>query len=31
MLQGYIERCAKLGTASDDALTFAKNMGWELT
>jgi hypothetical protein len=31
MLQGYIQRCAKLGTASDDALTFAKNMGWELT
>jgi hypothetical protein len=27
---GYIERCASLGTASDDALAFAKNMDREL-
>jgi hypothetical protein len=31
MLKGYIERCVGLGTASDDALTFAKNMGWEFS
>jgi hypothetical protein len=31
MLQGYIARCVTLGTASDDALAFAKNMNWQLT
>ncbi|MDT5371524.1 MAG: hypothetical protein QOC62_5955 [Mycobacterium sp.] len=31
MLKGYIERCASLSTASDDALAFAKNMNWQLT
>jgi hypothetical protein len=31
MLKGYIERCASLSTASDDALAFAKNMNWPLT
>jgi hypothetical protein len=30
MLKGYVERCASLGTASDDALAFAENMGWKL-
>jgi ketosteroid isomerase-like protein len=30
MVQGYVTRCAELGTASEDALTFAKNMGWQL-
>ena len=28
MLQGYIDRCKALGTASDDALAFAQNMNW---
>ena len=31
MVQEYIGRCHKLGTISDDARTFAKNMNWELT
>jgi hypothetical protein len=31
MLRDYIARCVSLGTASEDALTFAKNMNWELT
>jgi hypothetical protein len=31
MVQGYIQRCHELGTISDDAKTFAKNMSWELT
>jgi ketosteroid isomerase-like protein len=26
----YIQRCHQLGTISDDARTFAKNMNWEL-
>jgi hypothetical protein len=30
MVQQYIQRCHKLGTISDDARTFAKNMNWEL-
>jgi hypothetical protein len=28
MVRGYIERCKSLGTASDDAITFARKMGW---
>ena len=28
MLRGYIDRCKALGTASEDALAFAKNMNW---
>jgi ketosteroid isomerase-like protein len=31
MVQEYIVRCHKLGTISDDARTFAKNMNWQLT
>ena len=31
MIQGYIQRCHELGTISDDARMFAKNMNWELT
>ena len=31
MLRGYTQRCASLGTASDEALAFAKNMNWQLT
>ena len=31
MIQAYIQRCHELGTISDDARTFAKNMNWELT
>ena len=30
MIQAYIQRCHELGTISDDARTFAKNMNWEL-
>jgi hypothetical protein len=30
MVQEYIRRCHELGTISDDARTFAKNMSWEL-
>jgi hypothetical protein len=30
MVQGYVQRCHELGTISDDARTFAKNMNWEL-
>jgi hypothetical protein len=30
MVREYVQRCAKLGTLSDDARTFAKNMNWEL-
>ena len=30
MVQDYIKRCHELGTISDDARTFAKNMNWEL-
>jgi hypothetical protein len=30
MVQEYIQRCHKLGTISDDAKAFAKNMKWEL-
>jgi hypothetical protein len=30
MVQGYIQRSHELGTISDDARTFAKNMNWEL-
>jgi len=28
MVRGYIERCKSLGTASDDAIAFARKMGW---
>lgn len=31
MVQGYVQRCHELGTISDDAKVFAKNMSWELT
>ena len=31
MVQEYIQRCHKLGTISDDARAFAKNMSWELS
>ena len=30
MIQEYVKRCHQLGTISDDARVFAKNMGWEL-
>ncbi len=30
MIQGYVQACARLGTLSDDARTFAQNMNWEL-
>jgi hypothetical protein len=30
MVQSYVQRCHELGTISDDARTFAKNMKWEL-
>ena len=30
MVQEYVQRCHKLGTLSDDARLFAKNMNWEL-
>ena len=30
MLQGYVTRCHELGTISDDARMFAKNMNWKL-
>jgi SnoaL-like domain len=30
MVRDYIQRCHALGTASDDAIAFAKNMNWEL-
>lgn len=30
MVQEYIERCHKCGTITEDAKTFAKNMGWQL-
>lgn len=30
MVQEYIKRCHQLGTISDDARVFAKNMNWEL-
>jgi ketosteroid isomerase-like protein len=30
MVSEYIQRCHKLGTLSDDARAFAKNMNWEL-
>ena len=30
MVQEYIQRSHKLGSISDDAKTFAKNMNWEL-
>ena len=31
MVQGYVKRCHELGTISDDARTFAKNMNWALS
>jgi SnoaL-like domain len=31
MVQGYIQRCHELGTITDDARTFAKNMNWQLS
>ncbi|MGH3971666.1 MAG: nuclear transport factor 2 family protein [Mycobacterium sp.] len=30
MVREYVQRCKTLGTASEDALAFAKNMNWEL-
>jgi hypothetical protein len=30
MVQGYIQRSHELGTISDDAKAFAKNMNWQL-
>jgi hypothetical protein len=30
MVRDYIQRCQASGTASDDAIAFAKNMNWEL-
>jgi ketosteroid isomerase-like protein len=30
MVKGYIEASKRLGTISDDAVTFAKNLGWNL-
>jgi ketosteroid isomerase-like protein len=30
MIQEYVTRCHQLGTLSDDARTFATNMGWQL-
>ena len=30
MIQEYVTRCQQLGTLSDDARTFATNMGWQL-
>jgi len=30
MIRGYIQRCMGLGTATDDALAFAKNMTWQV-
>ena len=30
MVREYIQRCQASGTASDDAIAFAKNMNWEL-
>lgn len=30
VVREYIQRCKTLGTASEDALAFAKNMNWEL-
>jgi SnoaL-like domain len=30
MVRTYVERSYALGNASDDAITFAKNMNWEL-
>ena len=31
MIQAYIQRCHELGTISDDARAFAKNMNWSLS
>jgi ketosteroid isomerase-like protein len=31
MVQAYIQCCDKLGTITDDARAFAKNMNWELS
>jgi SnoaL-like domain len=30
MVRGYIQASKKLGTISDDAVTFARNLGWDL-
>ncbi len=30
MVQGYVQRCAELGTLSDDGRVFATNMSWSL-
>jgi hypothetical protein len=29
MVRGYIQRCKEIGTASEEAITFARKMGWE--
>jgi hypothetical protein len=31
MVRDYIQRSQAMGTASDDAIGFAKNMNWELS
>jgi len=31
MIREHIQRCKTLGTVSEDAITFANNMKWELT
>jgi hypothetical protein len=30
VVRDYIQRCKTLGTVSNDAIAFAKNMNWEL-
>ena len=30
MIQAYVQRCHELGTISEDAKVFAKNMNWQL-
>ena len=30
MIRGYIQRCKDLGTASDQAIAFARKMKWEM-
>jgi hypothetical protein len=30
MVRGYIEASTRLGTVSDDAVQFARTMGWDL-
>jgi hypothetical protein len=30
VIREYIQRCKALGTATDDAIAFAKKMNWEV-